>query len=402
MRTLLKRLREEERGSVLVIVAVLLVAMIGLAAFSIDIGSWFQTERQAQSAADAAALAGAADLPANASTAVTDAETYAAKNTSGWNLSSTTSCTAGTQQICVTTPYNGNSSEIRVSVTKSDPSFFGKLLGITSATITKTAAASAGSVTVPGPVFAGSTSCSAISFTGLNGGSLGGLVTNGSISFGGSNSGSISSVDYNSSCSSPQSTEEPHSTITIGSTTTNNGTLPYPVEYRQQSQTINCTGSGGTVTESGQANPVDDTTSNDNYTYSNTGSYTPSGTLSGVYCASTIVLNNSAALSGNATFIANTIEGGVSDTGTLTPALGSLLMWETGTSQIQINSPTFLNGGVVFAPYAQLYLNSNALSGGAQTTFLEGNTVAFTSDNSGSLSAPGSIVQPNGGAELVQ
>jgi Flp pilus assembly protein TadG len=382
VRRLLRSLRgrfREERGSVLVITAVSMVALLGMTALVVDVASWYQVKRQAQNAADAAALAGAADLPNSASTATTDAQTYGNKNMN------CTSCTT------VTTPYGGNSSEIQATVTTTAPSFFGHLFGITSAAVTQKAIAKAPAPSVSGPIFADSTSCSAVSFTGLNNGAiLGGIVTDGGIDFGGSNSATIASIDYNSSCGVPST--QPNSSVTWSSATTNSGTLPFPVEYRAASQTINCGGNGATVTESGQSSPTNDTSSNDNYTYSQsslTFSANQVNNLSGIYCANSITLSNSAQFTGNATFIANNFSGGQSDTGSLTPADGSLLMWQTGTSQLQIDSTMFINNSVIFAPYAQLYLNSNAFSGGAQTTLLEGNTVEFTSMN-----GPDSIEQP--------
>jgi Flp pilus assembly protein TadG len=386
----------DERGSVLVITAISMVALLGMTALVVDVGSFYQVKRQAQSAADAAALAGAADLPSNATTAATDAATYGNKNMN------CTSCTT------VTTPYGGSSSEIEAKVTTTGSSFFGHIFGITSANISATAVATAPAATVSGPIFADSTNCQSagtpgVYFTGLNGGSvIGGIVTNGGINFGGSNSASISSIDYNASCGVPST--QPGQPVGWTTATTNNGTLPFPIDYRSGSQTINCNGNGATVQESGQSNTTNDTSSNDTYTYSQsslTFDANQVNNLSGVYCAQSITLDNSAQFTGNATFIADNFQGGQSDTGTLTPADGSLLMWQTGTSQLQIDSTMFINGTVIFAPYAQLYLNSNAFTGGAQTTLLEGDEVQFTSMNGGSIQAPSNLSGGGGLPELL-
>src|SRR5664279_4980316 len=69
-----------ERGQVLAIVALALVALLGISAFAIDVGYAYYAKRQLQSATDAAALAGAQDLP-NGTSAVATATTYAAANT---------------------------------------------------------------------------------------------------------------------------------------------------------------------------------------------------------------------------------------------------------------------------------------------------------------------------------
>src|SRR5215210_5313905 len=51
-----------ERGSVIVHVAVALVGLVAFSALSIDYGAMWMSRRQAQNAADAAALAGAISL----------------------------------------------------------------------------------------------------------------------------------------------------------------------------------------------------------------------------------------------------------------------------------------------------------------------------------------------------
>jgi hypothetical protein len=70
MKTLLPRSRSES-GQVIVFFAFILMAMVGMAALVIDVGSWYRADRHLQTAADAAALAGAQELPTKPSTAVT-------------------------------------------------------------------------------------------------------------------------------------------------------------------------------------------------------------------------------------------------------------------------------------------------------------------------------------------
>jgi Flp pilus assembly protein TadG len=111
----------------MIITAVAMVAMIGMAAFVVDIGSWDQVERQAQTAADAAALAGAHDLPGSQATATTDAKAYVTRNLPG----------AGTPSVTFPT-----STEIKVVVSITTPSFFGKIFGVNSANVGATSVAS--------------------------------------------------------------------------------------------------------------------------------------------------------------------------------------------------------------------------------------------------------------------
>src|SRR6478752_2112465 len=69
-----------ERGQILPIVALALVVMLGVSAFAIDVGFAYYAKRQLQTATDAAALAGAQDLP-NVAVAFKTADEYAKDNT---------------------------------------------------------------------------------------------------------------------------------------------------------------------------------------------------------------------------------------------------------------------------------------------------------------------------------
>lgn len=68
-----------ERGSVIVLVALLLTGLIGMCAIVIDLANNTQQRRQAQSSADAAALAAAQDLP-DATAVVATVKSYATRN----------------------------------------------------------------------------------------------------------------------------------------------------------------------------------------------------------------------------------------------------------------------------------------------------------------------------------
>ena len=69
-----------DKGAIAVIFALLLVVIIGMAAFVIDEGSLYQTRRSIQTIADAAALAGVQELPENPDIAIQKAIEYAALN----------------------------------------------------------------------------------------------------------------------------------------------------------------------------------------------------------------------------------------------------------------------------------------------------------------------------------
>ena len=77
MYNLLKKLRKEENGQSLVMVALLLVVLLSFSALVIDVGMLYVTKAQLQNAADAGALAGAA-VPS--SDTIVKAEEYARSN----------------------------------------------------------------------------------------------------------------------------------------------------------------------------------------------------------------------------------------------------------------------------------------------------------------------------------
>src|SRR4051794_41828273 len=72
----------DDNGQTIVFTTVALVAVLGITALVLDVGSWYRAQRAAQSAADAAALAGAQFLP-DGSNAVGGALAQAGKNGGG-------------------------------------------------------------------------------------------------------------------------------------------------------------------------------------------------------------------------------------------------------------------------------------------------------------------------------
>jgi Flp pilus assembly protein TadG len=120
-----------ERGQILAVVALALVALLGVCAFSIDVGFAYYAKRQLQSATDAAALAGAQDLP-NAVTAVTTATNYASANTPSnlaFTFTYTTSCT-NTSILATGCTASVNPNQLTVNGAVSTNTWFAKLFGI--------------------------------------------------------------------------------------------------------------------------------------------------------------------------------------------------------------------------------------------------------------------------------
>ena len=77
-----------ESGQALVFMVFALLTIVGMAAIVVDGGQWLQAQRHLQTAADAAALAGAQDLPLTG-TAGSTASSYAQTNDAGISTTST-------------------------------------------------------------------------------------------------------------------------------------------------------------------------------------------------------------------------------------------------------------------------------------------------------------------------
>ena len=127
------RWARRERGQILAVVALALVALLGIAAFSIDVGYAYYAKRQLQSATDAAALAGAQDLP-DATTAIATATSYAAANTpanlSSMNFTYAVKCT-NTAVIATGCDPSVNPNDLTVTGTADTDAWFARIFGIT-------------------------------------------------------------------------------------------------------------------------------------------------------------------------------------------------------------------------------------------------------------------------------
>ena len=134
MKRLLARLRNDD-GQVLILVAVGMVALVGMAAFVVDVGGWFRQQRATQSIVDAAALAGAQALPADPASALTIAKDYGAKNGVAGELADA--------NISITSTYGPNDT---ITVTDSKPAsfFFGGIFNALGFNISRTATAMVG------------------------------------------------------------------------------------------------------------------------------------------------------------------------------------------------------------------------------------------------------------------
>src|SRR5579862_1595122 len=142
--------RNGERGQSLVLMAGLLIGLLSMAALVIDLGNVYFSYRQLQAATDAAALAGAEDLPNTTATAT--ATTYSSANVGNKNYNSNqsvmTNITETATLQCLTTTLvpclpPANMNAIVVTETAKVHTTFAKLFGVSTVNITATATGSA-------------------------------------------------------------------------------------------------------------------------------------------------------------------------------------------------------------------------------------------------------------------
>lgn len=119
-------MHEDERGSILVIVALMLVVLLGFSALVVDVGMAYGQERKLQNALNAAALAGAQALPDTAN-AVTAVNNYIQLN--------------GYSPSTMAISFSNSNNTITVAGTQTVNYVFAKVLGFSSSSIHLSAAA---------------------------------------------------------------------------------------------------------------------------------------------------------------------------------------------------------------------------------------------------------------------
>ena len=131
----LRYLWREESGQGLVLGALAMVVILGFAAIAIDVGLFLHERRELQKAADAAALAGAQELPYSPGDAQQKAADWAEKN--GIDVGEL-------EAIEITSTYVADDT-ITVEVKRDVPFVFARVLGFTSDTMRADATARVGS-----------------------------------------------------------------------------------------------------------------------------------------------------------------------------------------------------------------------------------------------------------------
>ncbi len=150
--SIVRRLRDGQRGQAMVMITIALVVLLGAAAIVIDIGRLYHAYQELQAATQAAALAGASVLSNDtASDAIATATNYSAASgglNANSNLTNATmvagypqvKCLTSTGILCSASPASANALVVREQATV--PTTFARVLGVNSWTISATATAS--------------------------------------------------------------------------------------------------------------------------------------------------------------------------------------------------------------------------------------------------------------------
>jgi hypothetical protein len=136
----LARLLKDESGQAMILTLLCLTCLLGFVGFAADVGTLFYAKRNLQIAADAAAIAGAAEM--NYSDMTSAADAAAAQNgviigTNGGGVAVNDPPTEGA--------YHGQTGYVEAVVWQTEPTFFMKMFHITSQRVAARAVATLGS-----------------------------------------------------------------------------------------------------------------------------------------------------------------------------------------------------------------------------------------------------------------
>ena len=330
----------EEGGAVLVLVAGLLVVFIGVLALAIDLGAYRQSQTQAQSAADAAALAGAQQIGSGTAAVTTASQQVAATNYPGAAPASVSMPTA---------------SQVKVSVTGTSQSFFGRFFGSSG---TRVSASAVATETSSGPsnaaVFASNQSCNTgdgITFSGNSNVSIDGAVnSNGLLTVSSNSTARFGATTYGQGSSCLDVSDS--STFASGPTPAA-PTTGWPADYRSDYPSICPTVQSVALSWTGQS----------------------SVTLNGVYCTTkAITITGNSGVTGSATLIGSSVTISGNSSFQVTPYTKGLLVYQTGSGTCSVQGDSSAEMGTIFAPNATIDFSGG--SSASTTGYIEGKNVS--------------------------
>lgn len=126
----MKRLLRDDRGQTMVITALALTSLMGMAGFSVDVGIMFRAKRMLQTAADAGAIAGASEYSYSDVTTAVDNATAQNGMTNSSN-----GVTVTVHNPPTSGPNTGSSSAVEVIVSQAVPTFFMNVFGKSKMTV---------------------------------------------------------------------------------------------------------------------------------------------------------------------------------------------------------------------------------------------------------------------------
>lgn len=133
--------RARQQGQILVLFALVLTVLLGMAGLAIDIAHARSVASDIQRAAEAGALAGVVFLPGNVSLAETQALTVTTQN--GYTGTSTANpCPGAANTVCIGFNANAVQRQLQETITVQVPTFFLKVLGFNTIAVSKSATAS--------------------------------------------------------------------------------------------------------------------------------------------------------------------------------------------------------------------------------------------------------------------
>lgn len=130
-----KKFLAGEYGQVAIIFALFIISLLGISALVVDMGSLYQERRHLQTVADAAALAGAQNLPENPDLAIQNAIGYAAMH----------NVAISEDDIQVSQTYVANDTITVTSIDPDAPLYFARVFGMNTTPVVATATATVNS-----------------------------------------------------------------------------------------------------------------------------------------------------------------------------------------------------------------------------------------------------------------
>ncbi|MSQ35995.1 MAG: VWA domain-containing protein [Dehalococcoidia bacterium] len=140
LRGLLRRLAAEEHGIAIILTTMLMTAMLGMTALTVDVTRFFTLQRELQNAADAAAHASAQRLP---DIGVAQATAYEYFDLNKLRIASgeINDCPPG-ESTCIDVTFPpGTDARVHIEAVAVIPSTFGKLFGVSGVTVRREAEA---------------------------------------------------------------------------------------------------------------------------------------------------------------------------------------------------------------------------------------------------------------------